>query len=248
MNFFILLGHPRTGTNFIRHTLKKNLPDILWCGEILIDGNEFFLWPSYLYKSITQTKVYSSEELINVFDQFIKEISNFATFTNHSSFAIDIKFTQIGYVPHLYKYIKNNHDAITVHIKRRNYLRTLISAILMQERVDNGGSAHLPSDKYKKLNINVQKARDDINALEGFDNDVYRLFSTTNKYIEIIYEDFQQDSYGRYRDTIKNKLSKFIIPKPAPVITTTNVPLNNLIENLDHFSNDPFFCNFLKED
>ena len=135
MKKFIVAATQRSGTHFLESVLSSN-PQIYCYSEVLANkyhDKEWNFYHFWLKKVKADESNITFKAMLSCFDEFLGFIFNRRT--GIKAIGIDIKYNHFIYIPNIIWLLKK-HDVHVLHLVRKNLLKTLISSMLNEQKVN----------------------------------------------------------------------------------------------------------------
>ncbi len=222
----MVLGTQRSGTTFIRHCLNSH-PEVNCYGELFTrnyKANDSY-YTCRMSNIGNRIKHYTAREKMvsNFLDDLYKKEPNIIT-------GFKLMYSEISKFPPRFpmiiEYLKSA-EAKTIHIVRRNVLKTLMSRETAKKRKQYHAKEKVLA---VKINLPVKTLNKELDKI-SFENKFWQTAFSEDSYLRVDYEDFVEN-----KDSESKRLLHFLGVKESVELLSKNVKLNSdsledLIEN-----------------
>ncbi len=225
-NAFVVLGTQRSGTTFIRHCLNSH-PEINCYGELFTRNykanDSYYVFRMSNIGNRIKHYVVRKEMVAAFLDDLYKKESDKVT-------GFKLMYSEVSRFPPRFpmiiEYLKSI-KAETIHIVRRNVLKTLISRETAKKRKQYHAKEKILA---VKVSLPVSTLIQELNKI-SFENKFWQTAFPKENYIRVDYEDFVENKADE-----SQRLLRFLGVNENIELLSKNVKLNpdsveNLVEN-----------------
>lgn len=222
---FIILSAPRCGTNYLSYLLHSH-PNIVSSGELFNQDR--------MRSGLGKPRLERLPFITQIRDLFPIHFLKFAIFTHYPEYVKAVGFKILYYqleTPKGYKiasYLRNSYDLKVIHLKRENFLDSLVS--LKLSRLSNVWSTFdgvYPENV--KINLNYDECVTHFTYLDKSYNKYNELFKN-HSLLNLSYERLIQST-----DAVTSKILTFLAVDSykltAPTKKLNTRPITEIVEN-----------------